>query len=991
MEMNAIGPYDNYDMIERIGQGSFGRVYKAFHTNTRKIVAIKRLTKDADFQDIRKEIDMLKVLRSPYIIQYYTSVVRNEEFWIIMEYCFYGSVADMMDILNITLSEDVIAQICYDALNGLKYLHEMKKIHRDIKPANFLITQTGDVKLGDFGIATTLNEKSCHHKTLIGTPYFLAPEIVNESGYNEKVDIWALGISIIEMAEMKPPYYNQLPMRVLMLILQNPPPKLSNENEHSYNLQQFLSNSLIKMSKLRPSAYTLLRHPFIATKNKQNFLLLLDRLLEKIQECGGIEKALQLARNQKTEPTIPKQIDVSNRQNTPQGGNYEDLFDYLDMVVDDIPADTQFVQSQQNTADLDFISKFQDIVDHNNVDEEQKKPTQRYSPVPSIFPTQFTEASFDDSLSSFESTSIQTEAPPLFNGKGYLEQDNRKDTSSLAPSVFGDGFGLTHPFLPPRRDSQRDETRAPMISSNIEITTEHIENVDNEIYKITSEWKGITAGGCPAFPTWRNNTQFSLHVHEKTQIRISLEQIAEEGNLTHIAFYTLVAQDVEDKERILDLDRDSAFGESATFSLKRKIEEIHEIEAGWYIIFGCTYHSGVERKYILEFEYADGAVDVKCINEKETDWKLYTISGDWTHRNNGGTIESNNYQWCDNPKFIITLTQQTQLFLLLTTIDQSIDEEIEFFIFKTKEDDSPLAVLTPGNIKEESEIGDDNSAYLFTELAVGTYIIVPCPTDTNARFGFKLYAYAMSEILFMPYNATKTSMISGKWAEKTSGEKNTQFHLTTRDRVKLAIVLVFGNGSPEERVSMSLALIKASGGCKILSIEQSQIVFSSGFTNASYISKVVELEAGEYIVIPMTIIPNAYGDYNIVIHEILNSTFQDSCLKLQQIPELSSVYVNGDDGIFDQGVIFDIGSGKCQMVLYSNTNIQSTDNKRLIVRGQTTSELYFDSDVTDQKNVFIIELNFVIPTRIIVEITSENTPLESYVLALYANEVILVS
>ena len=189
---------------------------------------------------------------------------------IIMEYCPVGSIGDIMQMTKLTLTEEQISYVCKATLKGLAYLHSQRKIHRDIKPGNLLVNGKGQIKLGnflknvddltkiaDFGVSGTLSEKTRKRDTVIGTPFFLAPEIIQEVGYDFKADIWSLGISVIEMAEGEPPYFHVHPMRVLFMIGTNPPPNFS--TPHSPELSDFLSNCLVKDPTRRPSAKQLLK------------------------------------------------------------------------------------------------------------------------------------------------------------------------------------------------------------------------------------------------------------------------------------------------------------------------------------------------------------------------------------------------------------------------------------------------------------------------------------------------------------------------------------------------------------------------------------------------------------------------------------------------------------------------------------------------------------------------------------------------------------
>uniref|UniRef100_A0A2K5UQY5 non-specific serine/threonine protein kinase n=1 Tax=Macaca fascicularis TaxID=9541 RepID=A0A2K5UQY5_MACFA len=206
-------PEEVFDVLEKLGEGSYGSVYKAIHKETGQIVAIKQVPVESDLQEIIKEISIMQQCDSPHVVKYYGSYFKNTDLWIVMEYCGAGSVSDIIRLRNKTLTEDEIATILQSTLKGLEYLHFMRKIHRDIKAGNILLNTEGHAKLADFGVAGQLTDTMAKRNTVIGTPFWMAPEVIQEIGYNCVADIWSLGITAIEMAEGKPPYADIHPMR----------------------------------------------------------------------------------------------------------------------------------------------------------------------------------------------------------------------------------------------------------------------------------------------------------------------------------------------------------------------------------------------------------------------------------------------------------------------------------------------------------------------------------------------------------------------------------------------------------------------------------------------------------------------------------------------------------------------------------------------------------------------------------------------------------
>ncbi|XP_022355836.1 STE20-like serine/threonine-protein kinase isoform X1 [Enhydra lutris kenyoni] len=403
-----LNPEEFWEIIGELGDGAFGKVYKAQNKETNVLAAAKVIdTKsEEELEDYMVEIDILASCDHPNIVKLLDAFYYENNLWILIEFCAGGAVDAVMLELERPLTESQIQVVCKQTLEALNYLHDNKIIHRDLKAGNILFTLDGDIKLADFGVSAKNTRTIQRRDSFIGTPYWMAPEVVmcetsKDRPYDYKADVWSLGITLIEMAEIEPPHHELNPMRVLLKIAKSEPPTLAQPSKWSSNFKDFLKKCLEKNVDSRWTTSQLLQHPFVTVDSNKPIRELIAEAKAEVTE--EVEDGKEEDDDEETENSLPipaskrasSDLSIASSEEDKLSQNacilesvsektehnaYEDKFNNKvlneNLTTDEPEKATEGVNEHINDAHLEAMAEFRNrttVIEENGREEKRPK------------------------------------------------------------------------------------------------------------------------------------------------------------------------------------------------------------------------------------------------------------------------------------------------------------------------------------------------------------------------------------------------------------------------------------------------------------------------------------------------------------------------------------------------------------------------------------------------------------------------------------------
>ncbi|XP_012579250.1 PREDICTED: STE20-like serine/threonine-protein kinase isoform X2 [Condylura cristata] len=365
-----LNPEEFWEIIGELGDGAFGKVYKAQNKETNVLAAAKVIdTKsEEELEDYMVEIDILASCDHPNIVKLLDAFYYENNLWILIEFCAGGAVDAVMLELERPLTESQIQVVCKQTLEALNYLHDNKIIHRDLKAGNILFTLDGDIKLADFGVSAKNTRTIQRRDSFIGTPYWMAPEVVmcetsKDRPYDYKADVWSLGITLIEMAEIEPPHHELNPMRVLLKIAKSEPPTLAQPSKWSSNFKDFLKKCLEKNVDSRWNTSQLLQHPFVTVDSNKPIRELIAEAKAEVTE--EVEDGKEEDDDEETENALPIPANKRASSDLSIASSEEDKLSQNTCILESVSE-----KSEHNTSEDKFSCK--GLNEKPTVDETEK-------------------------------------------------------------------------------------------------------------------------------------------------------------------------------------------------------------------------------------------------------------------------------------------------------------------------------------------------------------------------------------------------------------------------------------------------------------------------------------------------------------------------------------------------------------------------------------------------------------------------------------------
>ncbi|EFA77379.1 calpain-like cysteine protease [Heterostelium album PN500] len=821
-------PATEFELLESLGRGSFGAVYKARHKKTGHIVAVKQVPVNEDFQEILKEINIMKQCRSKYVVQYYGNYFKGETCWIIMEYCAMGSVSDMMNITSQILNEEQIALVCYSTLKGLYYLHKNSKIHRDIKPGNILVTLSGECKLADFGVSGQLSERTRKRNTVIGTPFFLAPEVIQEVGYDSKADIWALGISAIEMAEFHPPYHDLHPMRVLFMIPTAESPKLKEAHKWSPEFSDFIRLCLAKEQSQRPSAKDLLKHPFFEKKVKGSYVMrtLTDSAQEIIDVAGGREKAIKEAAERKARLS-------GESSDFTQSGSVDDP-DSDEEEEDLLEKNNKKHQQEEEESGSSFLSN-----------QNLSKP-----PLASVY------------VGSNNNSQQPAQLQPHFTRPNLPTGNNNRPSSMppqqppLFPHIQTNPHN--HRYSNPQPSSSSSNSTSP--ASN-----EPLNELDSLLNGIILN-SGSSNNNQPKRPTSTGNLSNSfinnsLQQQQQQQQHHQSSSIESSPAKPSLSFSRQLSNN--------SVLQHSNSPSTTTANPKAPASELDDLlEQMLNPSFGTKQH-GLTPKSSPKPSRAN-------VSPQATTTR---VSGVWSGRSAGGC--ANYYSWRYNPQFLLQLAAPTNLRIALRQTGDKL-VHIGFYFARANPDISKrLITLARDSLVPGVDITFLRNTEVSTKVMVepGNYIIIPATFDAKQEGTFELEVspsevgttLKLAEIL--PDRDYRSISGSFEWRGQSAGGSFSGSSATWKDNPKFmfeisvasSVAVILGKEPDVSKdIYIGFYVFKVvDKAMPYVNLTASNLVAKTNFLNGNEVIHNQSFAPGAYIVVPCTYDSNQEGSFTV--------------------------------------------------------------------------------------------------------------------------------